>query len=186
VEQVQKQSLSLLSNLASFYSLDRAFKAAPRLEDAVVAAVALHASVPEVPRRAALVILQLARSPPALARLRAAPHPQSPLPAAAGRVPPGQGRLAEEDGAGRALLRAAVEVARDSPHRRDVVEALFRALAAVVRELRIDGARVALTRPDDVRAAAAAVDREARLESGTRVILGPGAGKASRQLVILE
>ena len=140
--QVQKQCLSLLSNLATFYTLDRAFKAAPRLEDAVVAAVALHAAAPEVPRRAALVIHQLAKSPAALARLRA----PAAAPAARGAGPRPSGGQARgpdpEGGAGRVLLRAAVEVARDSPQRRDVVEALFRALAAVVREVRVAGGRV--------------------------------------------
>ncbi len=78
------------------------------------------------------------------------------------------------------LLRAAAEVARDSPQRRDVVEALLRALAAVAREVRLDGVRV---KPDDVRAAVAAVDRDARLETPTRVVPGRAGGKA---LTIVE
>ena len=52
--------------------------------------------------------------------------------------------------------------------------------------MRIDGARVPLGRPEDIRAVAGAVDREARMESGTRVALGRGQGKAPRLLVIIE
>lgn len=53
-------------------------------------------------------------------------------------------------------------------------------------QVRIDGARVPLGRPEDIRAVAGAVDREARMESGTRVALGRGQGKAPRLLVIIE
>ncbi len=177
---MQKQGLSLLANLATLHGPERAFKSAPRLENTVLTAIARHAAAPEVARRGALLVVQLARLPTALARLRSPAHAPPPEPTRAGavRVPEAGG------GAGaRVLLRAAAEVARDSPQRRDVVEALFRALAVVAREVRLDGARVNLAKPDDVRAAAAAVDREARLETPMRVILGRGGGKV---LTIVE